>query len=139
MNIKSVLWIILKIISFRTYLFVLLPLLFFYNHTFASSMATNGGVFISTNSGFAWTLLNNLPETIAVRSLVISDANVFACTVSGVYWSFNKGTDWTLINEYKPMGNYSVKFNGGNLASGIYLYRLESGNYSAVKKFILMK
>jgi hypothetical protein len=45
----------------------------------------------------------------------------------------------TIINEYKPTGNYSVQFNGNSLASGIYLYRLESGNYNAAKKFILLK
>jgi hypothetical protein len=45
----------------------------------------------------------------------------------------------TILNEYKQAGNYSVLFNGANLASGIYLYRFESGNYSAVKKFILLK
>src|ERR1035437_5380448 len=45
----------------------------------------------------------------------------------------------TIVNEYKPAGNYSIQFNGSNLASGIYLYRLESGNYSAAKKFILLK
>jgi Secretion system C-terminal sorting domain len=44
-----------------------------------------------------------------------------------------------IVNEYKPAGNYSVKFTGTNLASGIYLYRLESGNYSATKKFVLLK
>jgi|ERR1035437_989466 hypothetical protein len=45
----------------------------------------------------------------------------------------------TLVNEYKSLGNYSVQFYGSNLASGIYLYRLESGNYSATKKFIMLK
>lgn len=45
----------------------------------------------------------------------------------------------TIVNEYKPAGSYSVQFNGNNFASGIYLYRLESGNYSSVRKFILMK
>ena len=45
----------------------------------------------------------------------------------------------TILDEYKPAGNYSVQFNAGNLASGIYLYRLESGNYSSAKKFIMMK
>lgn len=45
----------------------------------------------------------------------------------------------TLLNEYKPVGSYSVQFDGSNLSSGIYLYRLESGNYSAAKKIILMK
>ena len=45
----------------------------------------------------------------------------------------------TIVNENKPAGNYSVQFNGIRLTSGIYLYRLESGNYSASRKFILMK
>jgi uncharacterized protein (TIGR02145 family) len=44
-----------------------------------------------------------------------------------------------IVNEYKPAGYYSVQFNGNNLASGIYLYRLESGNYSSTKKFIMLK
>jgi hypothetical protein len=45
----------------------------------------------------------------------------------------------TILNEYKPAGNYSVQFNATNLASGIYLYRLESGNFTSAKKFILLK
>src|ERR1035437_2891550 len=45
----------------------------------------------------------------------------------------------TILNEYKQPGNYSVKFNASILASGIYLYRIESGNYIAAKKFILLK
>ncbi|MDR3667563.1 MAG: T9SS type A sorting domain-containing protein [Ignavibacteriaceae bacterium] len=45
----------------------------------------------------------------------------------------------TIVNENKPAGSYTVHFNGRNLASGIYLYRLESGTYSAVRKFILLK
>jgi len=45
----------------------------------------------------------------------------------------------TVVNENKPSGNYSVKFNATGLASGIYLYKLESGNYSMSKKFVFMK
>jgi photosystem II stability/assembly factor-like uncharacterized protein len=45
----------------------------------------------------------------------------------------------TIVDENKPAGSYSIQFNGSNLASGIYLYRLESGSYSAAKKFILIK
>lgn len=45
----------------------------------------------------------------------------------------------TVVDGYKSAGNYSVQFNGSNLASGIYLYRLESGNFSEARKLILMK
>jgi hypothetical protein len=45
----------------------------------------------------------------------------------------------TVVDEYKTAGNYSVQFNGSNLASGIYLYRLEAGTFSDTKKFILLK
>jgi len=45
----------------------------------------------------------------------------------------------TLVNEQKPAGNYEVKFDASNLASGIYLYKLQTGEFSSVKKLILMK
>src|ERR1035437_5371161 len=34
-----------------------------------------------------------------------------------------------LVNEEKSAGNYNVKFNGSNLSSGIYFYKLESNSF----------
>ena len=45
----------------------------------------------------------------------------------------------TLINEYKPAGSYEVDFNASNLSSGVYFYKLIAGNFSAVKKLMLIK
>lgn len=45
----------------------------------------------------------------------------------------------TLVNEQKSPGNYEVQFDGSRLASGVYLYRLQAGEYSFTKKMILMK
>jgi len=45
----------------------------------------------------------------------------------------------TLVDEVKPAGTYNVEFNGINLASGIYYYRLQSGSFVSTKKFVLMK
>ncbi len=45
----------------------------------------------------------------------------------------------TLINEVKQAGNFTVDFNGSNLASGIYFYRLESNEFSDIKKMIVVK
>lgn len=45
----------------------------------------------------------------------------------------------TLVNENKPAGKYSINFNADKLASGVYLYRLQAGNYIESKKMILLK
>jgi len=46
----------------------------------------------------------------------------------------------TLINENLKTGSYELRFNGGNLSSGIYFYRLSVDNIQyAVKKMILLK
>jgi len=45
----------------------------------------------------------------------------------------------TLVNEEKQPGNYEVEFNGENLASGIYVYKLQARNFVEIKKMVLMK
>ncbi len=45
----------------------------------------------------------------------------------------------TLVDEYEPAGTYSVKFNGANLTSGIYIYRLKAGNFVATRRMVLIK
>jgi len=45
----------------------------------------------------------------------------------------------TLVNEEKLPGNYEIKFDGNNLSSGVYFYRLQAGSFSDSKKFILLK
>ena len=36
-------------------------------------------------------------------------------------------------------GSHSVEWDASNLASGLYLYRLEAGEYVETRKMILMK
>jgi hypothetical protein len=45
----------------------------------------------------------------------------------------------TLVNEYKLAGKYEVNFNASKLTSGVYYFRIIAGNYSEVKKMILMR
>jgi hypothetical protein len=44
-----------------------------------------------------------------------------------------------LVNETKSSGTYQVSFDASSLTSGVYLYHLKAGTYSAVKKMSLMK
>jgi hypothetical protein len=44
-----------------------------------------------------------------------------------------------LVNEFRSAGNYSVNFNAGKLASGVYIYKFKSGSYTDTKKMVLIK
>jgi len=45
----------------------------------------------------------------------------------------------TLVDGPTPAGYHSVKLDGTNLASGMYLYRLTTGKQTFIKKLLLMK
>ncbi len=45
----------------------------------------------------------------------------------------------TLANSRFPAGRYSFGFDGANLASGVYFYRLTAGAFSAVRKMHLVR
>ncbi len=44
-----------------------------------------------------------------------------------------------LDNGYKAAGKYSVTFNASDLASGMYIYKIQTSNFSEVRKMLLMK
>ena len=45
----------------------------------------------------------------------------------------------TLVNETKAPGNYAIQFNASSIASGVYFYHIQAGQFSDTKKLILMK
>lgn len=45
----------------------------------------------------------------------------------------------TLVDENKPAGVHTVQFVARDLASGVYLYRMQAGSFSSVRRFVLMK
>ena len=45
----------------------------------------------------------------------------------------------TLLDEVKEAGKYSVDFNGSNLSTGSYVYRLTTANNTLVRKMLLIK
>jgi hypothetical protein len=44
-----------------------------------------------------------------------------------------------LVNQKQNAGKYIIDFNASNLASGIYLYKMQAGEYSSAKKMILLR
>jgi photosystem II stability/assembly factor-like uncharacterized protein len=45
----------------------------------------------------------------------------------------------TLVSKKLAIGKYKYEWDTGSLASGIYFYRIQAGNYVGVKKMVLMK
>ncbi len=45
----------------------------------------------------------------------------------------------TLVNESVTAGSHSVNFDAASLASGMYIYKMQAGNFQNVKKMMLMK
>ncbi len=96
---------------------------------------------------------NNIPETF---KLYQNYPNPFNPTTSIKYEIPNDanvsfkiydilGKEIFRINEYKKAGSYEVRFDGSNLASGMYFYKLVVGDnnsgvlYSDTKKMVLLK
>ena len=50
----------------------------------------------------------------------------------------------TLVNQFKPQGAYQVIWDGRDMAgkvapSGLYIYKLQVGNQSQIRRLVLMK
>jgi photosystem II stability/assembly factor-like uncharacterized protein len=45
----------------------------------------------------------------------------------------------TLIDEYEPAGKHEIIFDASHLSSGVYLYKLDAGNFSETKKMLILK
>jgi len=44
-----------------------------------------------------------------------------------------------VVDESKPAGKYEVHFDGANLPSGVYFYRLSAGEFVEIKKMLVVR
>jgi hypothetical protein len=45
----------------------------------------------------------------------------------------------TLVSDRLSAGSYSYDWDASNLASGVYLYRLQAGDYVEIRKMVVMR
>jgi len=93
---------------------------------------------VSVSKPFSFELFQNFPNpfnsSTTIMYLIAQDDFVSL----KVYDILGKEVK-TLVEENKKAGYYSINFSANYLSSGIYFYKLTSGEYSLRKKFILIK
>ena len=91
-----------------------------------------------TNIPFKFELAQNYPNPFNPATTINYTIQKLGLVTLKVYDILGKEVA-TLVNETKDAGNYSINFNASKLSSGMYFYKLESGNFSNVKKMIILK
>jgi hypothetical protein len=112
----------------------------------------DSGAILKTNNGNSITAIkNNLSDSPGEFELFQNYPNPFNPSTKISYYlpsgSFvtlkiydNLGREIkTLVNNYQNQGLHSITFDGKDLSSGIYFYKLKAGDISKTKKLILLK
>ena len=73
-----------------------------------------------------------------VETLHVGDPAAGGATSLRVYDMLGREVA-TLVNEVKQPGTYTVKWDGSHVASGVYVCRLSSGNFSQSRRLLLLK
>ncbi len=85
-----------------------------------------------------YSLEQNYPNPFNPSTVIRFNVANSALVILKVYDILGKEVK-TLVNKVERAGSHSVTFNAGSLPSGVYLYRLKAGAYSAVKKLLVLK
>ncbi len=102
---------------------------------------TGGSVFIENNSSTVpsgFTLYQNYPNPFNPETVISYSLKRNSFVTLRIFDILGKEIN-SLINEKQNTGSYSVNFNGKNLPSGIYFYKLQAGNFSKTRKMVMVK
>jgi len=93
---------------------------------------------IGTTVPGSFKLYNNYPNPFNPKTIINFDVPKEGNISLKIYNSLGAVVAVISESNFKP-GKYSVDFDGSNLASGIYFYSLQSGNFRQVNKMVLVK
>ena len=90
------------------------------------------------NVPLEFTLKQNYPNPFNPNTIIRYQLPV-SCKVTIKVFDILGNEVATLVNEIKDAGRYEVVFNPISLSSGVYFYKINAGEYTAVKKMLLIK
>ncbi|MCX6640317.1 MAG: C25 family cysteine peptidase, partial [bacterium] len=85
-----------------------------------------------------FSLLANYPNPFNASTLLRFDLPEASQVRLDIY-DFSGRLVTTLANGWRGVGAHEVTFDGSKLPSGIYLYRLQAGDFTAIRKMVMVK
>jgi hypothetical protein len=103
-----------------------------------NGILTSGGEYENTEIPKEYSLQQNYPNPfnpVTIIGFQIPKSGITSLKIYDVTGRLIK----TLINEFKQAGNYKVEFDAGSVASGVYFYKLTSGDFVSTRKMVVLK
>jgi uncharacterized delta-60 repeat protein len=104
----------------------------------AVKLSKTSGVEVNGNSVNEFVLFQNYPNPFNPSTVIIYQLPVSSDVTIKVYDVLGNEVA-TLVDEYRPAGNFEVEFSSEGLTSGIYFYKLQSGDFVETKKMIILR
>ncbi|HEY5124998.1 MAG TPA: T9SS type A sorting domain-containing protein [Ignavibacteria bacterium] len=93
---------------------------------------------ISTEIPSQFSLSQNYPNPFNPTTVINFQLSVAGQVVLKVYDVMGREVQ-TLVNESLKPGTYEASFDGSQLTSGVYFYKLSAGDFSETKKMLMVK
>jgi len=109
-----------------------------YNFTLIRKLIVTGVASQSGSGPATYSLSQNYPNPFNPTT-VISYQLPTAAIVRLVVYDLIGREVAVLVDEMKNAGTYEVRFDGSNLASGVYFYRIQAGDFTKARRLLLLK
>jgi hypothetical protein len=107
------------------------------NTNFIISTAT--GITNQEAEPLTFKLAQNFPNPFNPTTMINFVVPQKSTVTLSIYDMSGKLVSQLIENEIKTEGSYTYEFDGNNLASGMYVYRLSAGKFTETRKMILLK
>ncbi len=88
--------------------------------------------------GFSYQLLQNYPNPFNPSTIIYYSLGQDDYINLKVFNTLGEEIK-TIVNGYRSAGSYSVDVNFSELPNGVYIYRMETSNFNATRKMVLLK
>jgi len=108
------------------------------NKHFFNPINGDGGSDITIGTANDYKLYQNYPNPFNPTTKISYKINIEGMVVLQVYNLVGQVIK-VLVSEVQAPGRYEVEFDGSEMTSGVYLYKLQINGYTSVKRMTLLK